>query len=411
MTPSRFIPLRRARATAASLVAAATIAAAGLTGCGSGAAHKTTSSATSTATSSAASTATSSATSTAAGSSSGTSAGFTSRPFASGVPITHPTSTGKTSVTQPDDITNLGGHIFVGFQNGVGPQGETMMGNSDSTIVEFSSSGSPVAQWDVAGHVDGVTADSATGRVIVTVNEDAKSSLYVIDPGSTKPVRYRYPALPSHGGTDAVSIWHGMMLASASAPGTTGKSAPQASYPAVYVISLNASTHIASVRGLFGDEASAKRANTGATGTTHLALTDPDSNAVVPSYAPRFGGQFELTSQGDYQEIFTPTTDAKQLSVLKVSQSIDDSAWAPGPSATLYVTDGSADLIYKVTGPFKRGSELVGVTPCNAGNAPASCPGPGFPNPYLAQLDQATGRVTHVALSTAIQPAALLFVP
>src|SRR5207245_10787665 len=40
--------------------------------------------------------------------------------------------------------------------------------------------------------------------------------------------------------------------------------------------------------------------------TTTLALTDPDSNAIVPAASPRFAGQFMLDSQGDGQLIFAP---------------------------------------------------------------------------------------------------------
>ncbi len=399
MTPSRILAPRTARASATRLAAAAAIAATVVAGCGSGGSHSPGGSHTT------------------ASSARSSSASFTSQGFASGAGITHTTPSGKTPVNQPDDITKLGDRIFVAFQNGVGPQGEPTTagnqgaGNRDSTIVEFSSSGSPVAQWEVAGHVDGLTADTANGQVAVTANEDANPRLYMIAPGNPQPTAYHVPSLPHNGGFDAISFYHGVMLISASAPGTSGKAAPQASYPAVYVVSLNSSTHTASVRGLFRDEASAKHANSGASGTGHLALTDPDSNAVVPTYAPRFGGQFELTSQGDYLEIFAADPRGNQLSALKLSQSIDDSAWASGPSGTLYVTDGSADLIYKVTGPFQKGMEIVGVTPCDAGNAPTSCPGAGFPNNYLGQVDQSTGAVTKFALATPINPAGLLFMP
>ena len=42
----------------------------------------------------------------------------------------------RESLTQPDDITMIGGDLFTGFQNGVGPQGEASTdGNRDSTIV------------------------------------------------------------------------------------------------------------------------------------------------------------------------------------------------------------------------------------------------------------------------------------
>jgi hypothetical protein len=39
-------------------------------------------------------------------------------------------------LSSPDDITLLGRDIFVGFQNGVGPQGQASpSGNLDSTVV------------------------------------------------------------------------------------------------------------------------------------------------------------------------------------------------------------------------------------------------------------------------------------
>ncbi len=42
------------------------------------------------------------------------------------------------SLTQPDDIVTLGGNLYVGFQNGVGSQGEaSSSGNLDSTLAEF----------------------------------------------------------------------------------------------------------------------------------------------------------------------------------------------------------------------------------------------------------------------------------
>jgi hypothetical protein len=160
---------------------------------------------------------------------------FSTRLFASAVHLVHATPKGKETLSKPDDITALGHHIFVGFQNGVGPQGEpSTTGNLDSTVVEFNSWGKAVAQWDIVGKCDGLTADPFTGQLIATVNEDANSSVYLIDPdGGSKPVHYHFnEPLPSKGGTDAISVDHGVILISASAPGTTGASAPQPAYPA-----------------------------------------------------------------------------------------------------------------------------------------------------------------------------------
>src|SRR6516162_3041778 len=74
-------------------------------------------------------------------------------------------------LVQPDDIAYLGGHLYVGFQNNVGSQGEAAgSGNLDSTLVEITPTGSVVKQWDVTGKIDGMGADPATGRVFLTVN-------------------------------------------------------------------------------------------------------------------------------------------------------------------------------------------------------------------------------------------------
>ncbi len=270
--------------------------------------------------------------------------GFTSRVFATGNAISHPIPGGSETISQPDDITYLHGRIYVGFQNGVGPQGQPSgSGNVDSTIVAFDRSGRPVAEWDMAGKCDGLTADPRLNRVIATVNEDANSSLYLIDPhgGAT---HYAYnETLPHNGGTDAISIYNGMVLISASAPGTTGtQSAPQSTFPAVYRATFDQQTHVVTVTPLFYDEDAATVATVGADNfgqSVNLALTDPDSNEVVPNYAARFAGDFMLTSQGDEEQIFVQGagTPWQQLSVLSLTSSIDglptsvdDTAWPVG---------------------------------------------------------------------------------
>lgn len=303
-------------------------------------------------------------------------------------------------LSDPDDITRLGRDIFVGFQNGVGPQGQpSSTGNLDSTVVELTTSGQPVAQWDIAGKTDGVTADPETRTVIATVNEDANSSLDVITPGRGGGVQhYAYSEpLPHDGGTDAISVLNGRLFISVSAPGTTGTlSAPQPSFPAVYTVTLDAVHSIANVTPLFDDEDSAVVANIGTPQTerqVNLALTDPDSNEIVPPDAPRFAGDFMLTSQGDQQQIFVSPRD-HGLSVLDLTQSVDDTAWPDDGHGTLYATDSTNDAVVAVTGNFPAGP-VVAATPCAANIAPATCPAPrAFPANDLASLDPWTGRVT-----------------
>ena len=321
------------------------------------------------------------------------------------------------ALTQPDDITQVGGELFTGFQNGVGPQGQASTdGNRDSTVVEFTESGSVVGQWDVRGKCDGLTADPATGIVFATVNEDAHSSLWAIDPIANHVTHYSYNKLPSDGGTDAVSFYHGLMLVSASAPGTTGAAAPEPYYPAVYVVTLNPVNHVAYTTPLFFDESRATAVDGPHAGhRVKLGLTDPDSNEVVPASAPRFGGYFVLDSQGDLEQIYVhgPAAHGQHLFVLSLSQSVDDTAWATTTDGAFYVTDHSADTVNMITGSFTPGSTVLTVaTPCGSNSAPATCPAPGFPKNFVGSLNMFTGQVSPVSLTgPSIQPQGMIFFP
>jgi hypothetical protein len=325
-----------------------------------------------------------------------------------------PNGTGATitgSLTQPDDIVALGGKLYVGFQNSVGPQGEAApSGNLDSTLVEFTPTGSVVKQWDLTGKIDGMGANPATGQVIVTVNEDSKSSLYTVSGGTATHYSYSPSPLPHMGGTDGVAVDQGKILISASAPGTGGK-AP-ASAAAVYAVTLNAGTKTATATPFFADNATATGVNAPNAGkTVTLALTDPDSNLVVPSGSPSFAGDFMLNSQGDQELIFSAAS-GQNLQLLKISNPVDDSAWATSASGTLYTTDSGADSVDAITGPFKPGTVYTAVAPCNANSAPAVCPAPPQYGPnYLGTIDLKTGAVGKVTVIGPVAPKGMVFVP
>jgi hypothetical protein len=347
----------------------------------------------------------------------GAASGFVSSVFADAAGITHQASTGKVeAVSGLDDITAWHGQIFVGFPNGVGPQGQaSKTGNLDSTIVEFDGRGQERAQWDILGKCDGLTADPATGELIATVNEDANSSIYLIDPTRSTVAHFTYnQPLAHNGGTDAISLYRGEVLVSASAPGTTGAPAPQPSYPAVYTVTFDRQAGVADVAPLFSDEASATVANTNsaAYGTSvQLGLTDPDSSEVVPAHAPRFAGDFMLTSQGDAQQIYVGSGPEASLSVLNLSDSINDTAWANGRSGHLLATDSANDIIYAIHGRFQPGQAFVVDTPCGANAAPAVCPAPGFGPNFLGVLNLDTGQISPLSFTgPALEPQGLIFV-
>jgi hypothetical protein len=353
--------------------------------------------------------------------------GLTATSILSGTSLQHTytisgsSSTATEPLSDPDDITQLDGVIFTGFQNGVGPQGQPSTdGNTDSTIVALSRSGQALGQWDIQGKADGVTADPAIGGVIATVNEDANSSLYTITPGPGGVgvvTHYTYSEpLPHNGGTDAISILGRQILISASAPGTTGTlGAPQPTFPAVYSVTLDPATSIANVTPYFYDEDPATVANVGSQQgqQVNLALTDPDSNEIVPNDAPRFQGDFMLTSQGDLEQIFVNNRGwhGHTLSVLSLSQSVDDTQWADSPGV-LYATDSTNDAIDAISGDFPHGP-IVAATPCGSNSAPATCPAPGFPANYLGSLNPWTGTVTQLTVGGAafVPQGGLLFMP
>jgi hypothetical protein len=313
-------------------------------------------------------------------------------------------------LVQPDDIAAVGGHIYVGFQNNLGPQGEAAgSGNLDSTLVELTPTGSVVKQWDVKGKIDGMGADPATGRVFATVNEDSKSSLYMESGGTITHYTYTQSPLPHMGGTDAVSVYNGKILVSASAPGTSGTAPKDAA--AVYVVTLNAAAKTATVAPFFAINATATAVDGKNTGkTVTLALTDPDSNMVMPSSSPKFAGDFMLNSQGDKQLIFSGPS-GQNLQVVNINNAVDDSAVATSASGTLYMTDSSADTVVAMTGPFKPGTVYTAIAPCNSNSAPSTCPNPpAWPPNSLGAINLTTGAVT-IAYHGPVTPKGMVFVP
>jgi len=315
-------------------------------------------------------------------------------------------ASGGASLSAPDDITSMNQHVFVAWQNGVGPMGEPAAnGNTQSTVVEYSTGGSMLRSWRLTGRVDGMTADLRHERIIATVNEDGNTSLNTIAPvapSGSQVVHHTYsPNPPVHGGgTDAPYLYRGQIFISASNPSDT-------SQPAVYRATLSGTT--ATLTPVFFDDSSAIVANVGDPSfgkSITLALTDPDSNIVVPRSASRFGGDFMLDSQGDQQQIYVHNagTAAQKLFVLNLTQSVDDTAFVTSSRGNLYLTDAQANKVYVLRGHFDPGSAFSAVTPGNANNAPSN-PGPN----YLATLNLKTGALTAVPGLT-VQAKGLVFV-
>ncbi len=85
--------------------------------------------------------------------------------------------------------------------------------------------------------------------------------------------------------------------------------------------------------------------------------------------------------------------------------------WARSPHGRIYGADTGGDTIDVVTGRFPAHAVFAAVTPCDASNAPSTCPAPGFPPNYLGSLNPWTGHITRVPLrGPAFNPQGLVFI-
>ncbi len=89
---------------------------------------------------------------------------FTSRVFATGNDITHRIPAGRETISQPDDITYMNGRIYVGFQNGVGPQGQAS-GIRQHVVARSLPSIARGAQWPSGTWPASATASPPTHRL------------------------------------------------------------------------------------------------------------------------------------------------------------------------------------------------------------------------------------------------------
>lgn len=299
----------------------------------------------------------------------------------------------------PDDITTLGGNIFVAYQNGVGSKGTaSATGNTDSTIVEYDNSGKTVNNWKVTGKVDGMTGDPANDRVLATVNEDANSSMYIIKPSAVQSQQVQHitfaGALPNGGGTDSIAIQDGNIYISASNPSADAKG--NFTNPALYQVTINGTT--ATTKPALMGNATAIDAVTGNKVT--LNLSDPDSNNIVPAISSKYAGDVVLDSQGDSELIFiqNPGASSQKQTLLSLGTQINDVEWATSSSGTLYITDNSNNAVYAITGNFTPGTVFV------------ACPKDSGVAGFVGTLDLSTGTIHPFAIGFT-SPCGLLFMP
>jgi hypothetical protein len=317
-------------------------------------------------------------------------------------------ATTTTTQTKPDDITRLGEHIYVTFQNGVGPTGTPGPLGPNSTVAEFDATGHRTGSFSIPGRVDGLTADPSHERLIATVNEDLNSSLWVIRPGEDggKVTQYTYSPSPEEGnpaagGTDSIAIKGEHIFLTHSNPGLPNSAA-------VYDASLDNDSHVAHLRGVFADNATATDAVTGK--PVALALSDPDSSRIMAKTSPRFAGQLAQLSQADGEIIFVkhPAGSSPTLTVLSLQNPADLASGNPPPvddvlattsgKGTLYVTDIATGVISALSTDGLPAGTVFAAEASDHGT------------PFLGTLDLNSGKLTALG-NTFGNPKGLLFVP
>ena len=313
----------------------------------------------------------------------------------------------------PDDITSLNGNVIVAWQNGIGPKGEAGPHKVlNSTVVQYRHSGSVANKWSLPGKVDGISGDGS--RLVATANEDGDSVLYVIKPGAAKKnqvVQYAYKPAPdakgssavhTGGGTDSVQVVNGQILVTASAPTHSGRAA-------TFRVTLATTkrgkvvTHVAMLASAFLGNSHATDAVSG--NTVSLHLTDPDSNALVPTGSgDLFAGDYVLSSQADDQLVFAAGLGSGHATLTRLALSygptgikagIDDVRWAPADNATLYAVDNKAGKIYKIRGPFTAGEAIASLdtvgSASRGGTLATLNDGSGELDPFVTGLKAAKG--------------------
>src|SRR3981081_3986335 len=124
---------------------------------------------------------------------------------------------------QPDSIAVVGGHIFIGYGNGVAKDGSD---GKSSTIVEYKMNGDVVTTFSVLGHNDGLRVNPKTKQLWAMQNEDKNPNLVIIDPIAGTQTMYTFGPTPHGGGYDDIAFRGNDVFFSASNPANNPNNAP-----------------------------------------------------------------------------------------------------------------------------------------------------------------------------------------
>jgi hypothetical protein len=303
----------------------------------------------------------------------------------------------ESGYSAPDSITFSRFNVFVGYGNGGAPDGS---GGAMSTIVKYNMAGTVLKTFTVVGHNDGLRFNNETGELWALQNEDANSTLIIIDPKSGKQQTFTIGTGPHGGGYDDLDFDGSSVFVSASNPSTNTEPA---------IASLKLEGKKIKLTGVINDDASATDVTTGNTVT--LNLTDPDSMILDPF------GELVLDSQQDGELVIVQHPGRRCQNVLVVpltseaggstigNTTFDDTVFANSPQGELLVADKDSEAVYAIAAPyFAPGaaySAVVVVSTPITGSTVAA---------FVGQTNLTTGFVTPI-LSGLQNPGGMAFIP
>jgi hypothetical protein len=242
---------------------------------------------------------------------------------------------------QPDSIAVLGGHIFIGYGNGVAKDGSD---GKSSTIVEYKMNGDVVTTFSVVGHNDGLRVNPKTKQMWAIQNEDGNPNLVILDPSKGTQTVYTFGPTPHGGGYDDVAFRDNDVFLSASNPSSNPNTAPA-------VMRATISGTMVNVSEVLNGSASATDIPTDTPLT--LNLQDPDSMIFN-----RFG-DLVLDSQADGELIIVHHLGFTDQSVYHLGlvlnaagTQVDDTIFVTSSRGVILVSDrdaGSAGIVYAIS--------------------------------------------------------------
>jgi hypothetical protein len=251
--------------------------------------------------------------------------------------------------TEPDSVTVGGGSVWVEYGNGVDSTGVIP---GDSTIVQYSMSGAIQNTYQISGEVDGLKYNPTTGMVWALQNQDANSTLSLINPTTgtvTGPLMYAAPPYaygPNSGpganngrGYDDVAFLGGKVYLSYTNPASPGDSVLQ-----------------------ILDQGNNPSGTLTTTSILRALQTGTDSPDIDSLKSTPFG-DLVLTSEGDgvptsnpvISLIANPGVAGQTVTNVVVTdgagndvQGMDDVLFPGATSGTLFVADTDSNNVYEV---------------------------------------------------------------